>query len=117
MVYTLCGDHVADANRALPHAKGAHTMTDTERTPDGRFVPGRSGNPSGRPPGSRNKTTLLVEAMIEGGGGEDDEAARRSCRLRPHRGAAALPRSPGAEAQGPGGGVSAAAARAGGRCA
>lgn len=32
----------------------------------GRFKPGESGNPAGKPKGSRNKTTLLVERMIEG---------------------------------------------------
>jgi hypothetical protein len=42
-------------------------MPHTERNPDGRFQPGQSGNPAGRPPGSRNKTTLAVEALIEGG--------------------------------------------------
>jgi hypothetical protein len=30
------------------------------------FAPGVSGNPSGRPRGSRNKTTLAVEALLEG---------------------------------------------------
>jgi hypothetical protein len=30
------------------------------------FQPGKSGNPNGRPRGSRNKTTLAVEALLEG---------------------------------------------------
>jgi len=30
------------------------------------FEKGQSGNPAGRPPGSRGKATLLAEAMIEG---------------------------------------------------
>ena len=30
------------------------------------FLPGRSGNPKGRHPGSRNKTTMMVEAMLDG---------------------------------------------------
>lgn len=30
------------------------------------FQPGQSGNPSGRPAGSRNATTLAVEALMEG---------------------------------------------------
>jgi len=35
--------------------------------PRGRpFEPGISGNPHGRPKGSRNKTTLAVEALLEG---------------------------------------------------
>jgi hypothetical protein len=31
-----------------------------------RFKPGQSGNPAGRPPGSRNKATVIAEALIEG---------------------------------------------------
>jgi hypothetical protein len=30
------------------------------------FEKGQSGNPAGRPPGSRNKATLLAEAMFQG---------------------------------------------------
>src|SRR5947209_1419131 len=32
------------------------------------FVQGQSGNPPGRPPGSRNKAALLFEAMVEAEG-------------------------------------------------
>lgn len=32
----------------------------------GRFQPGVSGNAAGRPKGSRNKTTLAVESLLEG---------------------------------------------------
>jgi hypothetical protein len=31
-----------------------------------QFKPGQSGNPKGRPKGARNKTTLAVEALLEG---------------------------------------------------
>ena len=31
-----------------------------------RFRPGTSGNPSGRPAGSRHKTTLAIEALLDG---------------------------------------------------
>jgi hypothetical protein len=31
-----------------------------------RFQKGRSGNPAGRPAGSRNKTTLAMEALLDG---------------------------------------------------
>jgi len=34
------------------------------RSADGRFLPGRSGNPGGRPTGSRNQATLLFERLI-----------------------------------------------------
>ena len=30
------------------------------------FKPGQSGNPAGRPKGARNKTTLAVEALLDG---------------------------------------------------
>ncbi|WP_441258998.1 DUF5681 domain-containing protein [Bradyrhizobium sp. 521_C7_N1_3] len=33
---------------------------------DTRFQPGQSGNPRGRPRGSRNQTTLAVEALLDG---------------------------------------------------
>jgi hypothetical protein len=43
----------------------AADKTETEQR--GRqFEPGKSGNPSGRPRGSRNKTTLAVEALFNG---------------------------------------------------
>ena len=41
----------------------------------GGFAPGVSGNPAGRPPGSRNKATLAVEALLEG----EAEALTRKC--------------------------------------
>ncbi len=37
------------------------------QSPRGRpFAPGESGNPNGRPKGSRNKTTIAAEALLEG---------------------------------------------------
>ena len=35
------------------------------KTPGRPFEPGQSGNPSGRPKGSRNKATIAVEALLE----------------------------------------------------
>jgi hypothetical protein len=35
------------------------------RTSEGRFAPGQSGNPAGRPKGSRNRATLVAEALLE----------------------------------------------------
>jgi Family of unknown function (DUF5681) len=37
-----------------------------DRKPGEPFRPGESGNPAGRPKGSRNKTTLALEALLEG---------------------------------------------------
>src|SRR5216684_948505 len=43
------------------------------RDTNGRFVPGRSGNPAGKKPGTRNRATVLREALADG---EDIAAAR-----------------------------------------
>jgi Family of unknown function (DUF5681) len=50
------------------------TETDPQRTEEGRFAPGHSGNPAGRPKGARNRATLLDEALREG---EDAAIVRR----------------------------------------
>jgi hypothetical protein len=48
--------------KALPHP-----AENTAKKQRGRpFELGKSGNPSGRPKGSRNKTTLAVEALLDG---------------------------------------------------
>jgi hypothetical protein len=44
----------------------------------GRFSKGVSGNPAGRPPSSRNKTTLAIEALLEG---EGESIARKLVEL------------------------------------
>jgi hypothetical protein len=36
------------------------------RTPEGQFAPGCSGNPRGRPIGSRNRASVMAEALEEG---------------------------------------------------
>jgi len=41
-------------------------MKDSSRTTKGQFKNGTSGNPSGRPAGSRNKATLACEQLLEG---------------------------------------------------
>jgi Family of unknown function (DUF5681) len=38
----------------------------TGRKQDGRFRKGKSGNPVGRPVGSRNKTTLAMQELLDG---------------------------------------------------
>jgi len=45
-------------------------MTTPERTgrkqTEGRFLPGKSGNPTGRPKGARNRSTVAALALLEG---------------------------------------------------
>jgi Family of unknown function (DUF5681) len=41
----------------------------------GRFRKGKSGNPAGKPPGARNKTTLAMEALLDG---EADAIVRKA---------------------------------------
>src|ERR1700689_3786133 len=41
-------------------------MSTKTNTNDGQFSKGTSGNPSGRPPGSPNKSRLIMEASLEG---------------------------------------------------
>ena len=41
-----------------------------QKTANTRFRPGESGNPGGRPKGSRNKATLAMEALLDGDGEE-----------------------------------------------
>lgn len=38
----------------------------TRRKQGGQFAPGVSGNPAGRPVGARHKTTLAIEALLDG---------------------------------------------------
>src|SRR5258708_12739505 len=45
----------------------------SRRDANGRFLPGQSGNPAGKKPGTRNHATLLREALNEG----DDRTAAR----------------------------------------
>ena len=46
---------------------GSKLAENTARKQRGRpFEPGKSGNPKGRPKGSRNQATLLAEALLDG---------------------------------------------------
>ena len=48
-----------------------------ERDGQGRFVPGKSGNPKGKPPGTPNRATVMKAALVEAlTGGEIEVAAR-----------------------------------------
>ena len=46
----------------------------TDKKQGTKFAPGQSGNPAGKPKGARNKTTLAIEALLEG---EADALARK----------------------------------------
>lgn len=41
-------------------------MNEPTKSPNGTFKKGSSGNPAGRPAGSRNKSTLACEELLEG---------------------------------------------------
>ena len=41
-------------------------MPETTAPKQGRFKPGQSGNPAGRPRGSRHATTVAIEALLDG---------------------------------------------------
>src|SRR3954467_2997309 len=49
-------------------AGGGHNQTDpsAEKTRGRPFAPGQSGNGAGRPRGSRNRTTLAAEQLLDG---------------------------------------------------
>lgn len=51
-------------NTADSPAGGSNGKVDN-RDANGRFLPGTSGNPRGRPLGSRNRAALLVESLLE----------------------------------------------------
>ena len=69
MTEILKGEPVNDfgappANQSPPLPALAENTAEKQR---GRpFEPGKSGNPNGRPKGSRNKSTLLAEALLDG---------------------------------------------------
>ena len=44
----------------------AKNSENTEKKQSGRFKPGVSGNPSGKPAGARHKTTRAIEALLDG---------------------------------------------------
>ena len=47
--------------------KEAKMLSGTQKGVKG-FVPGKSGNPAGRPPGSRNQATLMAQALFDENG-------------------------------------------------
>ena len=53
-------------------------MTDKTRRKQGKWAKGTSGNSKGRPRGSRNKTTLAAQALLDG---EDERLTRKAIQL------------------------------------
>lgn len=56
----------------------ARSPKNTGRKQDGTYNTGQSGNPSGRPRGSRNKTTMAVQSLLDG---EAEEIGRKAVEL------------------------------------
>ena len=56
----------------------ASVNTGGKQERQGRFRPGQSGNPAGRPKGARNRTTVAVEEIFDG---EADALARKAIEL------------------------------------
>ena len=56
----------------------AAATIDTVEARRGAFQPGQSGNPSGGPPGSRNKSKLALEALLDG---EAENLTRRAVEM------------------------------------
>lgn len=57
------------------------------RDQGGRFQPGQSGNPTGKPPGTRHKTTKAMEALLDG---EAENLTRRAVEMAMEGDGAAL---------------------------
>ncbi|MET4752561.1 DUF5681 domain-containing protein [Bradyrhizobium sp. RT11b] len=59
-------DDAEEAEKALPETQApAAPAKNRAKTGGGKFQKGKSGNPSGRKPGSRNKKTLMLEHMSD----------------------------------------------------
>ena len=79
MTKTRCGpdDGIKSARNPAPGKKAK-----PKRGPRGAFLPGNKEGAVGRPKGSRNRTTLMIEAMLEG----EAEGLTRALILKAKRG-------------------------------
>src|SRR5213082_1251233 len=64
-------EHIVNISDVEAHMAGS--FHEAQRDANGRFAPGQSGNPWGKKPGTRNRASVLREAL---GDGEDIAAAR-----------------------------------------
>lgn len=75
---TKSDERAPGARRAAPANGGRDSGGRTDAAPTakergaprersgGRYLPGESGNPAGRPVGSRNRATILAESLVDG---------------------------------------------------
>src|ERR1017187_5307884 len=86
-IYPHPQDHIPGCNcpplppNAAEHPEDRCTYMANEpktRTKNGKFTKGTSGNPSGRPAGSRNKATLVAEQLLDG---ESEQLIRKAVSL------------------------------------
>ena len=54
---------LTEGNSPMPEST---LQIQVERTPQGHFVKGQSGNPAGKPPGCRNHASRTAEALLDG---------------------------------------------------
>lgn len=65
--------NTSDPQKAKPAPSTQAEPQEPGRNAKGEYLPGHSGNPGGRPPGSRNRATVLLDQL---GDGEGPELAR-----------------------------------------
>ncbi len=58
--------------------KATTKPTNAEKKQDSKFKPGKSGNPKGKQPGTKNRSTLIVEKLIDG---EAENIAKKAIEL------------------------------------
>src|ERR1039457_78365 len=66
ITYSLYRQNNRAAGRLVSNNPLGDDMKDSKRTTKGQFKNGSSGNPAGRPAGSRNKATLACEQLLDG---------------------------------------------------
>ena len=70
-------------NRGIANMTDAKPETTEAKQGAGRWQPGQSGNPSGRPKGARHAALMALDAIGEGSAGEVIALDGRACLLHP----------------------------------